>query len=160
LGVGATIGRSFLFVACAVVFGAAWLVRLAAGPVEPQERRTTRDGVYTAAQAARGKEAFTKTCARCHILDPSLPKLEGPPLAGQSFFNTWEEKSVFDLATSIRLGMPPDGSVVIDAAMAADLIAFILESNKLPPGSSELVADASARAIKIAGPSAAPEPRR
>ena len=119
-----------------------------------QEGKTTRDGVYTAEQAARGKAFFEKTCAKCHVfeVDPSKPKLEGPPLGGQTFFNNWEGKSVYQVVTSIRLGMPPDGSVSIDAAEAADLVAFILESNKLPAGPTPLVADATARNIKIAPP--------
>ena len=147
--------RSFVLGLAAGAYAAAVLtVSLSAGVASSQEGKTTRDGVYTAAQAARGKELFTKVCSKCHVfvVDPAVPKLEGPPLGGATFFNNWEDKTVFALVTSIRLGMPPDGSVIVDAQQAVDVIAFILESNKLPAGESELPADASARNIKIARP--------
>lgn len=119
-----------------------------------QDAKTTRDGVYTAEQATRGKTFFDANCAKCHHVDstPGLPKKEGPVLAGDSFFVNWEDKSVFDLSTNIRLGMPPDGSITVEAAQAADVIAYLLQINKLPAGQSELPADAAARAIKITRP--------
>jgi cytochrome c5 len=146
--------RSFVLGLAAGAYAAAVLTVSLAGVASPQEGKTTRDGVYTAAQAARGKELFEKVCSKCHVfaVDPSVPKLEGPPLGGATFFNNWEDKTIFALATSIRLGMPPDGSVTVDAQQAADVIAFILQSNTLPAGESELTADASARNIKIARP--------
>ena len=145
---------SFLLtVAAGAYAGTLLTVTLSAGPAV-QEGQTTLDGVYTEAQAARGKEFFEKTCAKCHVFEPVTPKLEGPLLGGETFFNNWEDKSVFQIVTSIRLGMPPDGSVLVDATQAADVVAFILMTNKLPAGTSELVADATARNIKIARPGA------
>jgi len=122
------------------------------------QSRTTRDGVYTAEQAARGKAFFTKTCSKCHATAfvPDGPPMEGPPLGGDSFFNNWEDKSVFDLITNIRLGMPPDGSVNVSAAQAADAIAFLLEANTLPAGATELPSDAAARNVKILRPAGTP----
>ena len=143
---------SFLLaVAAGAYAGTLLTVALSAGPAV-QEGQTTLDGVYTEAQAVRGKEFFEKTCAKCHVFEPVTPKLEGPLLGGETFFNNWEGKSVFQIVTSIRLGMPPDGSVIVDATQAADVVAFILMTNKLPAGTSELVADATARNIKIARP--------
>jgi mono/diheme cytochrome c family protein len=143
---------SFLLsVAAGAYAGTLLAVTLSAGPAV-QEGQTTLDGVYTEAQAVRGKEFFEKTCAKCHVFEPVTPKLEGPLLGGETFFNNWEGKSVFQIVTSIRLGMPPDGSVIVDATQAADVVAFILMTNKLPAGTSELVADATARNIKIARP--------
>ena len=145
---------SFLLaVAAGAYAGTLLTVALSAGPAV-QEGQTTLDGVYTEAQAARGKEFFEQTCSKCHSFAPVEPKLEGPLLGGETFFNNWEDKSVFQIVTSIRLGMPPDGSVIVDATQAADVVAFILMTNKLPAGKSELVADATARNIKIARPGA------
>lgn len=128
----------------------------AAATLAAQDPKTTRDGVYTDAQAARGKAFYTANCAKCHLVDttPGTPRLEGPVLVGDTFFNTWEDKSVFDLSTNIRLGMPPDGSVIVEAGQAADVIAFLLQVNKLPAGQAELPSDNTARAIKIARPAA------
>jgi mono/diheme cytochrome c family protein len=138
-----------------------WLFVLAAGvytvaAVAAQDAKTTRDGVYTSDQATRGKTFFEANCAKCHHTDatPGLPKKEGPVLAGDTFFNTWEDKSVFDLSTNIRLGMPPDGSITVDNTQAVDVIAYILHVNKLPAGQTELPADNTARAIKITRPAA------
>jgi len=138
-----------LFVGAAAYVGAFSVASVSAFP---QEGRTTLEGVYSAEQAARGKAFFEKTCSRCHVFEPVTPKLEGPLLGGDTFFNNWEGKSVFQLVTSIRLGMPPDGSVLVEAAEAADVVAFIFQTNKLPAGDADLVADATARNIKIARP--------
>jgi mono/diheme cytochrome c family protein len=146
--------RMPLIVAAGAYAGALFAVTLSAGPLA-QEGKTTLDGVYTTAQAARGKVFFEKTCSRCHTFEPVTPKLEGPLLGGETFFNNWEGKSLFQIITSIRLGMPPDGSVLVEATQAADVVAFILETNTLPAGESELTADAAARNIKIARPGAA-----
>jgi mono/diheme cytochrome c family protein len=56
--------------------------------------KTVWDGVYTAAQAARGKTAYDKGCSSCH-----LPELQGgfgttysgTALKGQRFVQTWED---------------------------------------------------------------------
>jgi len=146
---------SLLFLVAAGAYAAAVSVAASTGPAR-QEGRTTLDGVYSADQAARGKAFFERTCSRCHTFEPVTPKLEGPLLGGDTFFNNWEGKSVFQLVTSIRLGMPPDGSVIVEAAQAADVVAFILETNKLPAGLADLVADATARSIKIARPGGPP----
>jgi mono/diheme cytochrome c family protein len=148
--------RALLFVLAAGVYAAVLSAAPATGSGR-QEGKTTLDGVYTAEQAARGKAFFEKTCARCHTFEPVTPKLEGPLLGGDTFFNNWEGKSVFQLVTSIRLGMPPDGSVIVEAAQAADVVAFIFETNKLAAGAEALVADATARNIKIARPGGAPD---
>lgn len=116
--------------------------------------KTVREGVYATEQATRGKAEFTKVCAKCHAVDPAAPALEGPHLVGATFFNNWDGRSVFDLATSIRLTMPPDGSIAINPDLAADLIAYILQVNKFPAGKTPLKADPSARAIKIVPPAA------
>lgn len=148
-----------VLVAAAGMYATAFFVTGVMADGGPQQSaRTTRDGVYTAEQAARGKAFFTQTCSKCHTttLVPGGPQMEGPPLGGDSFFNSWEDKSVFDLITNIRLGMPPDGSVNVTAAQAADVIAFLLEASKLPAGASELPSDAAARSVKILRPAGEP----
>ena len=44
-------------------------------------------GVYSEAQAARGKEVFTSTCIRCH--GPDLAGVTGPALKGDRFYQTF-----------------------------------------------------------------------
>jgi len=115
-------------------------------------QQTTRDGVYTKAQAERGKATFTTVCSTCHALDSTTAGLEGPPLGGEMFFTNWADQNVYTLVTQIMLSMPPDGSVALGPEDTADLIAYILQANKLPDGQSDLKADASARDIKIVAP--------
>jgi quinoprotein glucose dehydrogenase len=121
---------------------------------------TVRDGVYTKAQAERGKATFGQYCTPCHALDSKTAGLDGPPLGGEVFFTNWTDQSLYTLVTQIMLSMPPDGSVALEPADTADLIAYILESNKLPAGETELKADASARDIKIVPPGSGGGSRR
>src|SRR5580692_9097642 len=54
-----------------------------------QTAASVRDGVYTAAQADRGKTLYAANCASCHG-----PMLDGsgaaPPLAGADFIGNWK----------------------------------------------------------------------
>ena len=58
--------------------------------------RTTRDGVYTEAQAKRGADVYEKACASCHA-----PNLSGsgqaPPLADADFAKEWDAQPLSDL---------------------------------------------------------------
>src|ERR1051325_2087301 len=45
-----------------------------------QQAKTLNDGVYSAAQAARGQALFTANCAACH--GPELKGAVGPMLTG------------------------------------------------------------------------------
>lgn len=110
---------------------------------------TVKDKVYTKAQATRGQEMFTKTCAKCHNLDDKGPLTEGPNLAGDAFLTKWDGKSVHDLSMSMRLSMPPDGSITISEEDAANLIAYLLKANGFPEGEKPLKADASAKTLLI-----------
>ena len=49
-------------------------------------------GVYSEAQAARGKEVFTANCVRCHAQD--LAGVTGPALKGDRFFQTFGSEPV------------------------------------------------------------------
>src|SRR5271169_4792725 len=52
-----------------------------------QQARTANDGVYTDAQAARGKALYQQQCARCH--GEALGGGNAPPLAGSEFITAW-----------------------------------------------------------------------
>ena len=122
---------------------AAAIMSLAAcAPGWAQASKTVWDGVYTAAQAERGRALFAKNCALCHG-----QKLEGandkPGLAGPYFLVHWSDKSVRALFDFIAVQMSPaSGTLAPDAT--ADLIAYILSANGLPAGGVELPANPSA----------------
>jgi mono/diheme cytochrome c family protein len=50
--------------------------------------RTVWDGLYTAAQSARGQIAYDRACAECHMADLSGHEYAGP-LAGFGFLLKW-----------------------------------------------------------------------
>jgi mono/diheme cytochrome c family protein len=134
--------------AMAGTFG--WVLTTTASQ-EPAQK-TVRDGVYTTAQATRGKTTFDTVCSRCHALDSTTQGLDGPPLGGETFFASWSDQNLYTLVQQIMLAMPPDGSVTLEPAETADVVAYLLQANSLPAGEQELKADASARAIRIVPP--------
>ena len=73
--------------------------------VRAQEGRKIWDGVYTEAQAARGKPAFEESCGRCHN-NELVGSERGPALKGDGFIAHWENDSLDRLFTKIRDTMP------------------------------------------------------
>jgi mono/diheme cytochrome c family protein len=108
---------------------------------------TTLDSVYSESQAMRGTSAYKESCATCHG-DTLGGSDQAPALAGDDFMLRWEEQLVSDLADRIRTSMPLDSPGSLSAATTADIVAFILQSNSLPAGTSELTSD-GAKTIKI-----------
>ena len=121
----------------------------AAGPAAQGERVTVWDGVYTAAQAARGRAVYDRHCAACHGSDLSGSS-EARPLAGERFMQDWREDDLGNLFTRIRKLMPFDDPGTLGDDAYLDSIAYLLEFNGFPPGSRALRADGLA-AIRIEG---------
>jgi quinoprotein glucose dehydrogenase len=100
------------------------------------QARTAKEGVYTAAQAARGKAVFGMRCAVCH--GEMLEGSAGPPLAGDVFLGPHDRQPVSDLFDKIHNTMPADAPGTLEPQQVADLVAFILQANGFPPGRTEL----------------------
>jgi quinoprotein glucose dehydrogenase len=102
--------------------------------------RTVWDGVYTDAQAERGRAAYSQSCMSCHRDD-----LKGdgtaPSLVGESFAFLWGDMMVGDLFTRVRAIMPPERPSSLSAQSYVDIIAFILQKNAFPAGERELDAN-------------------
>ena len=109
------------------------------------------EGIYTAAQAARGKEVYSASCASCHAADLSGGGTS-PPLAGPAFVTSRKNaafsadwgSAVFtadDLLFVIRTTMPRGaaGSLGDDDYVA--VLAYILERNGHAAGETTLHAD-------------------
>ena len=73
------------------------------------------DGVYTAAQAERGKATFDVSCSRCHNADLSGSE-RGPTLTGEKFLGNWLDASLEPLFSFIRDSMPHAGGRLTVAA--------------------------------------------
>jgi mono/diheme cytochrome c family protein len=113
-------------------------------------------GVYTTAQAERGRIVMQNHCGECHHED--LSGGEAPALAGSTFMVKWETHSVERLFHKIRDTMPTRGSTDVSEQEKLDTVAYILQQNGFPAGSTELAETspefASIRLVPKGGPSA------
>ena len=105
--------------------------------------RTVWDGVYTEAQADRGKAVYEQHCAFCHLSD-----LQGqgfaPALVEDTFMQRWQDGNLGDLFTIVKVTMPQDKPASLTDAEYAETVAYLLKSNKYPGGDQELHPDAAA----------------
>jgi hypothetical protein len=112
-------------------------------------QKTTNDGVYTKAQADGAKAQFDKMCAECHPFTVAAKKKpKDIPLGDEPFFETWSDRPLTDMATVITLTMPNDGSASVSEEEAMNLIAYVLQQNGIPAGSTPLSKD-TASAILV-----------
>lgn len=103
-------------------------------------------GVYTTAQADRGKAVYSSACSRCHAetLDGND---EVPPVKGSHFMTNWDGETVADLVQRIRNTMPLDDPGSLSGAGTTDLVAYLLEQNGAPAGQTELPSDSGVQSI-------------
>ena len=119
--------------------------------------RTVWDGVYTEEQASRGRTEYMQACASCHAED-LRGKGTAPSLVEESFWFLYGDTTVGELWERIRTLMPSDRPNSLSSQSYRDIVAFILQSNKLPPGEKELDADPEAlREILITMKRSGPE---
>jgi len=129
-------GRTVMAVAAVSVLAAACAAVLGAqAPATATEARIWQ-GIFTAAQAARGKETFTNACLRCHGGD--LTGVTGPALTGDRFYQSWGGEPVDRLFLKIRDTMPPNFGTVLDDKAKLDVVTYILQTNGFPAGAGEL----------------------
>ena len=98
---------------------------------------TTSAGVFTEEQAARGKEAYERECAACHLED-MLGDGIAPPLIGVPFSFRWADLSVAAMFEAIRTTMPQGAPASLSPQAYVDIIAYLLDANEYPTGESEL----------------------
>jgi mono/diheme cytochrome c family protein len=131
---------------------AIWIAAFAAAFAQqgaPADRKVW-DGVYTSAQAARGKQPFERSCARCHNIELAGSE-RGPALKGNVFWSKWENENLGSLYLRIRDTMPQDGPSLVTDEIKADVLAYIMSVSGMPAGGEELKADTRAlEGIKIA----------
>ena len=114
-----------------------------ASGVAAQSSEAIWQGIFSDAQAERGAEAYSARCASCHAVD-LRGNSNSPSLLGMSFMFLWEGRSVGELYTKMRTGMPSDQPGSLPAQTYLDILSFILRANQYPAGDNELMAgDAS-----------------
>lgn len=100
------------------------------------------DGVYTAAQANRGKTLYSEQCSACH--GNSLEGKNGPSLAAASFRSDFDSLTVDDLFEYVQKSMPRGNAGSLSREQTTDLVAFLLTSNGFPAGADNLPGEAPA----------------
>lgn len=121
-----------------VVWVAAVTFSAVSAHVAPAQK-TTNDGVYTKAQADGAKAQYEKLCASCHPFTVAAKKKPNDlPLGDEPFFEAWSGRRLSEMITLIALTMPNDGSATVTDEEAANLVAYILQQNGYPAGSTPL----------------------
>jgi quinoprotein glucose dehydrogenase len=138
-----------------LITGGLFLAPAEARPRQAPAGKTVWDGVFTEAQAARGKDAFAANCSMCHGND-----LEGgraSSLKGDVFMLHWSEDTLNAVFERVR-SMPPRAAVPLSEAVHLDILAHILSVNAFPVGKDELTAAAvdNIRVESKDGPGAVP----
>jgi mono/diheme cytochrome c family protein len=95
------------------------------------------DGVYTEAQAARGKVQYEAICATCH--GPTMGGGDrAPPLKGGEFAMKWDGFTLGELFDRIKSTMPESAPNSLKAPVVTDIVAYILQGGGYAPGAAEL----------------------
>lgn len=109
--------------------------------------RTQWDGVFSEAQAERGRIGYEAHCAICHGPDlKGLPRVVSfpgqpprtPALVGDEFWRNWEGLTLADLHERIRISMPQQAPGSLAARVVADIIAFLLKQDGCPSAGEDL----------------------
>jgi len=121
---------------------ARWMIAIGvtmivAAGVAAQATRTVWDGVYSDAQAKRGRELYNTKCLSCHGTDLSGGEM-APPLVGIGFQSNWNGQSAGDLSERIRVSMPLGAEGTLSRQQVSDIISAIFAAGDYPPGPNEL----------------------
>jgi len=96
-------------------------------------------GVFTAAQAKRGDDAYQASCSGCHGGDLHATDAEAVDLTGPAFRAKWNGKTLEERFETIRDTMPLGNANTLGDKTYMDILAFILQFNDFPSGNQELV---------------------
>lgn len=111
----------------------------ASGDLHAQAGAAASSGVYTKQQAARGGTLYQAKCGACHGAELAGDGTN-PALAGPDFLTNWTGQPISALFDKIQISMPADQPGSLSAQDTADVLAFILSSNRYPAGQTELPA--------------------
>ena len=106
-------------------------------------------GVFTAAQAKRGDEAYQASCSGCHGGNLQATDAEAVDLTGPAFRAKWNGRTLEERFETIRDTMPKGDPNSLGDKTYMDILAFILQSNDFPPGNQELVPETAAKVVVL-----------
>jgi hypothetical protein len=107
-------------------------------------QKTVWDGVYTAAQAGRGRDIYNSHCVDCHTGDLVFG------LKGNPFMLNWSEDSLQSLFDEMKSTMPQKAPSTLSDQQYLDVLALVLQKNGFPEGRRDLRVD-SLRNVQITG---------
>jgi mono/diheme cytochrome c family protein len=107
-------------------------------------------GVFSAEQAARGAEVIATHCTRCHG--------EGRALSGDVFMLHWEGHNLSKLFQKMQTMPPKSGGAIVTDQQRLDAMAYVLQQNGFPAGSTDLQADEAALTALVVLPRGGPRP--
>jgi mono/diheme cytochrome c family protein len=114
---------------------AAILAAISLDGAAPQSR-SLMQGVYSAAQAARGKQIYQDQCGGCH--GSAMEGTIGPPLVGDEFLSNWSTRPLSGFVEKIQKTMPFNLPGSLSRQVSTDLAAYILQVDKFPAGQMDL----------------------
>lgn len=120
------------------------LVERGLAQTESASALSTKEGVYTTAQAGRGEEVYMSYCVSCH------------PVAmhtGPAFTVRWGGRPLSELYDAIKEKMPKNDPGSLTPEESAQLIAYVLKLNDVAAGKAALVGEAETlKKIRIETP--------
>lgn len=102
-------------------------------PKTTTARPSTLSGVYTKAQATRGRYVYIGSCVNCH---------SAATHTGATFAEWWKGKPLADLYSYVLERMPKNDPGSLAPEDAADVVAYLLQMNQMPVGKAEIYPDA------------------
>ena len=119
------------------------------GPEAPSAPPTSvLDGIFTEAQAARGRAAYDAHCAECHGEELGGGEM-APGLTGVAFRFRWRGLKLADIYDSVQSTMPPEEPATLGDQPYIDIVAFLLSANGYPTGDRELAADSRLEGVAV-----------
>ena len=102
---------------------------------------TSSPSLYTSAQATRGTALYADKCAVCH--GDKLEGGVGPALSGETFSQTAaaEQMTAKSLFTKVSTTMPTGAPASLKQNEYEALLAFLLQTNGFPAGSTPFSKD-------------------
>jgi alcohol dehydrogenase (cytochrome c) len=90
---------------------------------------SSRPGIFTSAQAARGMQVFNQFCISCHALKDQ---------SGASFIKKWGQGTVAPLFSFVSTAMPENAPGSLSKSDYAAVVAYLLNESGFAAGTTEL----------------------